>query len=120
MRAIRFKPGFLPGATWLIGYGPEFVGTVQGVRTISGFGAIQNLGIVAAHRGLGLGAQLMLQALDGFRRARLPAAFLEVTAINEPAVKLYRHLGFRCRKTVYKTVEDPQIYPLVADELVVR
>jgi ribosomal protein S18 acetylase RimI-like enzyme len=120
MRAIRFKPGFLPGATWLLGYGPEFVGTVQGVRAISGLGAIQNLGIVAAHRGLGLGAQLMLQALHGFRRARLPAAFLEVTAINDPAVKLYRRLGFRCRKTVYKTVEDPQIYPLVADELAVR
>ena len=120
MRAIRFKPGFLPGATWLLGYGPEFVGTVQGVRAVSGLGAIQNLGIVAAHRGVGLGAKLMLQALHGFRRARLPGAFLEVTAINESAVKLYRRLGFRCRKTVYKTVEDPQIYPLVADELAVR
>jgi hypothetical protein len=120
MRAIRLKPGFLPGATWLLGYGADFVGTVQGVRVLSGWGAIQNLGVVAAHRGLGLGALLMQQALHGFRRARLPGAFLEVTAENSAAVRLYRRLGFRCRKTVYKTVENPLIYPLVAEELVVR
>jgi ribosomal protein S18 acetylase RimI-like enzyme len=120
MRAIRLKPGFLPGATWLLGHESEFVGTVQGVRAVSGWGAIQNLGVVASHRGFGLGARLMLQALHGFHRARLPGAFLEVTAENTCAVRLYRRLGFRCRKTVYKTVENPHIYPLVADELAMR
>ena len=120
MRAIRLKPGFLPGATWLLGYGADLVGTVQGVRAINGWGAIQNLGVVAGHRGFGLGSQLMLQALHGFWRARLPGAFLEVTAENDSAVRLYRRLGFRCRKTLYKMIEDAQIYPLVADELAVR
>lgn len=115
MRAIRDRPGFLPGATWLLGCGIENVGTVQGVRLNSGLGAIQNLGVVPSHRGLGLGRQLMLKALQGFRLARLPGAILEVTAQNEPAVNLYRRLGFRCRKTLYKTVENPVIYELVAE-----
>jgi hypothetical protein len=120
MRAIRLKPGFLPLATWLIGYGNEFVGTVQGLRAITGWGAIQNLGVVAGHRGQGLGRQLMQRALEGFRAAGLPGAYLEVTAQNEPAVRLYRRLGFRCRKTLYKTVEIPDAYELVADEAALR
>lgn len=115
MRAIRNKPGFLPGATWLLGYGIDYVGTVQGVRMSSGLGAIQNLGVVASHRGLGLGRQLMLKALHGFRTARLPGAILEVTVQNQAAVQLYRSLGFRCRKTLYKAVENPHIYELVAE-----
>src|SRR5207248_11179288 len=90
MRAIRLKPGFLPGATWLLAYGAEYCGTVQGVRERSGRGAIQNLGVAPGHRGHGLGAALMLQALHGFRRARLPGALLAVTAQNESAVRLYR------------------------------
>jgi ribosomal protein S18 acetylase RimI-like enzyme len=120
MRAIRLKPGFLAGATWLIGYGNEFVATVQGVRAFTGWGAIQNVGVVPEHRSQGLGRQLMLQALNGFAAAGLPGAFLEVTAQNSPAVRLYRSLGFRCRKTVYKPVEAPQVYSLVADEVALR
>jgi mycothiol synthase len=114
MRAIRHKPGFLPGATWLLAYGPDYCGTVQGVRERTGNGAIQNLGVAAAHRGRGLGTALLIQALQGFRRAGLKAAVLEVTAENDAAVRIYRRLGFRCRKTVYKPVETA-VYALVAD-----
>jgi ribosomal protein S18 acetylase RimI-like enzyme len=119
MRAIRLRPGFLPGATWLIANGPEYVGTVQGIRERTGSGAIQNLGVSPLHRGHGLGTALLLQALQGFRRACLPAAVLEVTAENSAAVHIYRRLGFRCRKTVYKTVETP-VYALLAEEPAAR
>jgi ribosomal protein S18 acetylase RimI-like enzyme len=115
MRAIRFKPGFLPGATWLIAHGAEYCGTVQGIRERSGNGSIQNLGVAPAHRGRGLGSALLLQAVNGFRRARLPGAVLEVTADNATAVRIYRRLGFRCKKTIYKAVETA-CYALVADD----
>jgi ribosomal protein S18 acetylase RimI-like enzyme len=105
MHEIRRKPGFLPGATWLIARDNEFCGTVQGVRDRFGLGAIQNLGVLPSHRGHGLGSALLLQALAGFRQAGLTAAYLEVTATNEGAVRLYRRLGFRCRKTIYKAVD---------------
>ena len=105
MREISRKHGFCPEATWLIACSEGYCGTVQGVRERSGLGAIQNLGITPAHRGRGLVRALLLQALHGFRRAGLGRAFLEVTAQNEGAIRLYRRLGFRCRKTLYKAVD---------------
>ena len=112
MREIRNKPGFLPEATWLIarGLGPEEIqwcGTVQGVAERGGLGMIQNVGIVPGHRGIGLGAALVHQALAGFHRHGLRAAGLEVTAENSRAVRLYHRLGFRRTKTVYKVVDSP-------------
>jgi len=105
MTEISRRPGFLPEATWLIGQAHGYCGTVQGLRERTGVGAIQNLGVVPGHRGRGLGRALLLQALHGFRRAGLGKAILEVTAQNEAAVRLYRRVGFRCRKTVYRAVE---------------
>jgi ribosomal protein S18 acetylase RimI-like enzyme len=105
MAEISRKPGFLPGATWLVAGPAGYCGTVQGVQERTGLGAIQNLGVVPEYRGRGLGSALLLQALHGFRRYGLGRAFLEVTAQNDAAVRLYRRLGFRCRKTVYRAVE---------------
>lgn len=111
MREIARKEGFLPGATWLVAQVDdrsnllEYCGTVQGIRDRNGYGAIQNLGITPEHRGKGLGASLLLKALQGFYRAGLPRSFLEVTAQNEGAIRLYRRMGFRKARTVYKAVE---------------
>jgi ribosomal protein S18 acetylase RimI-like enzyme len=105
MREITRKSGFCREATWLLAYGDGYCGTVQGIRERNGMGAIQNLGIVPSYRGRGLGSALLLQALHGFVRAGLGRAFLEVTAQNDAAIRLYRRLGFRCRKTIYKAVE---------------
>jgi ribosomal protein S18 acetylase RimI-like enzyme len=105
MQEITRRPGFEPWATWLLVCGDEPVGTVQGIRERSGTGAIQNVGIVWAHRGRGLGSALLLQALHGFRLSGLGRAFLEVTAENDQAVRVYHRLGFRRRKTLYKAVE---------------
>ena len=116
MHEIRQKEGFLSGATWLVRYhgdgqspaqlrNPEPCGTIQGVRDHTGMGAIQNLGIVPEHRSHGLGTALMYKALDGFQRAGLPRAFLEVTAQNHGAIRLYQRIGFSKARTVYKAVE---------------
>jgi ribosomal protein S18 acetylase RimI-like enzyme len=100
------KRGFLPEATWLL-MGPVGpCGTVQGIRERSGLGSIQNLGILPGWRGRGLGEALLLQALHGFRRVGLQRAQLEVTAQNDTAIRLYRRLGFRRSKTLYKAVPD--------------
>ena len=66
MREIRRKPGFLPGATWLIACPEGYVGTVQGVMDHGPIGAIQNLGVIPAYRGIGLGRALVHRALIGF------------------------------------------------------
>src|SRR5437588_4824507 len=104
MNEIRHKHGFMPEATWLIGTAEGHCGTIQSIRERPGLGAIQNVGITPAHRGRGLGTALVLQALHAFRRAGHGRAYLEVTAQNDGAVRLYRRIGFRRRKTVYKPV----------------
>jgi len=110
MSEIVRKPGFLPHATWLAtcaddGGVPEYCGTVQGLCDGSGLGAIQNLGVIPGHRGRGLGTVLMDRALRGFRQVGLTRAFLEVTADNWAAIRLYERLGFAVVKTVFKATE---------------
>lgn len=105
MREIRRKPGFLPEATWLIAAPGGYCGTIQGVVDRLGYGSIQNVGVVPAFRGLGLGRALVRQALGGFRRAGLSRVYLEVTAENDLAVRLYRALGFRKSRTLYRAVD---------------
>jgi ribosomal protein S18 acetylase RimI-like enzyme len=105
MGEIRRRPGFLPLATWLIADDSGYCGTVQGVRERNGVGAIQNLGVDPLHRNRGLGSALLLKALAGFAASGISRAFLEVTAQNAGAVRLYRRVGFRSRKTLYKAVD---------------
>jgi ribosomal protein S18 acetylase RimI-like enzyme len=106
MCEIRRKPGFLARATWLIACSDGYVGTVQGVMDQGPIGAIQNLGVLRKYRGLGLGKALVHRALAGFRQAGLHQAYLEVTAENSAAVQLYRDVGFRRAKTLYKAVDN--------------
>jgi ribosomal protein S18 acetylase RimI-like enzyme len=110
MREIVQRSNFLPDSTWLLQVRGredawENCGTVQGVSDQGLFGAIQNLGIVPAHRGRGLGSILLAAALFGFRQRQLPRAYLEVTASNVGAVRLYERFGFVITKTVYKAAD---------------
>jgi ribosomal protein S18 acetylase RimI-like enzyme len=110
MREIARRDGFLPSATWLLESSgengtSEVCGTIQGVRDNRGFGAIQNLGITPGHRGLGLGTTLLFRTLRGFQEVGLQQAYLEVTAQNVGAVRLYERLGFHTVRTVYKAAD---------------
>jgi hypothetical protein len=110
MREITRQRLFLPDATWLItreadgSHAPEDCGTIQGLVQAGAVGAIQNVGVVGDHRGCGLGRALVLKAIEGYRCARLRHVCLEVTAENRPAVELYRSIGFRLVRTMYKSV----------------
>ena len=118
MGEISRQCSFLPGATWLItrepnGFGPPVdCGTIQGLAHSRGLGAVQNVGVVPEHRGSGLGRALVLQSLHGFRNARLLRVYLEVTAENKPAVELYRSIGFRHTRTMYKPLAAETAAPL--------
>jgi RimJ/RimL family protein N-acetyltransferase len=112
MHEIHEREGFVPEATWLaqyVGAGPRRVepcGTIQAIRVVRQRANIQNIGVTPHHRGRGVGAALINAALSGLQHVGVVRAALEVTAENETAVRLYRRLGFRTVKTVYKASED--------------
>jgi ribosomal protein S18 acetylase RimI-like enzyme len=113
MRDISHHTGFVPLATWLIRFegnefaGPMPVATIQGLRQSQRVGSIQNVGVVPQHRGFGLGAAVVTKSLIGFHKLGMRYVRLEVTAANQPAVRLYESLGFRIRRATYRTVTSP-------------
>jgi GNAT superfamily N-acetyltransferase len=111
MDEITRKARFLPDSTWLAAFRHpngerEYCGTISAVLDPANHGAIQNVGVTPAHRGCGIGTALLLKSLAGFHRLGLRRAFLEVTAQNADAVRLYQRIGFRLTRTSYKAVEN--------------
>jgi ribosomal-protein-alanine N-acetyltransferase len=110
MTEITRRGSFVPQATWLLEFWagharrPEVCGTIQGVAEDK-VGAIQNVGITPPHRGAGLGTVLLWHSLRGFQAAGIERVFLEVTAQNSGACRLYQRLGFQRTKVVYKASE---------------
>lgn len=111
MSQIVQRSTFVPQATWLIVHKDTEnhetdCATIQGLVQAGQWGAIQNVGVVPAFRGYGLGRALIFQALKGFQLAQVPRVFLEVTASNVAAVQLYRSVGFCLSRTTYKAVDQ--------------
>ena len=111
MEYISGHEQFVPSATWLLvaraaeGVEPIDCGTVQGIAAALDFGAIQNVGILAEHRGQGLGRALLLKSLRGLQESGINHVSLEVTAANDAALRLYVSLGFRPTKTLFREVD---------------
>lgn len=56
---------------------------------------IGGVGVVAAHRGQGIGEQLMRAVQEQARTRGVKRLWLEVLTQNEPALRLYEKLGYR-------------------------
>jgi ribosomal protein S18 acetylase RimI-like enzyme len=113
MTEISDREGFVPEATWLALYAPpgarheEPCGTIQAIRVPRNRANIQNIGVTPHHRGGGVGAALIAASLSGLQQVGVTRVSLEVTAANDVAVHLYRRLGFRVVKTLYKAHDEP-------------
>ncbi len=76
------------------------------------FGAVGHIITIAvdpAFRGLGIGKSLMIEALRLLRERGCRSVYLEVRVSNEPAINLYRKLGFVIKRRIrgyYKDGED--------------
>ncbi|MEC9092237.1 MAG: N-acetyltransferase [Planctomycetota bacterium] len=110
MREISARNNFLPNATILLYYretgrAPEPCGTIQAIRDNLGRGSIQNIGVTPEHRGHRLGSYLVYRSLQEFAQQGIRLATLEVTAQNTQALRLYKRLGFKITRTVFKAAE---------------
>ena len=72
-------------------------------------GHIVSIAVLQAFRRRGIGEALLQQALAAMRDRACEEAFLEVRVSNEPAIALYRKLGFSISKRLpgyYRDGED--------------
>jgi len=89
----------------LIGFYMNAPGTRQGQRTVYDAGT----GVIPAYRGRGVGKELFALLLPHLKEASVSQYLLEVLTSNQPAVALYRKLGF---------VESRRLAVLRSDALV--
>ena len=113
MRDIARRDNFVPESTWLAVQRNEqdrfgiALGTIQGLRVSADLGAIQNIGVLPAYRGLGIGRELIRRNLLGFRDVGCRNVQLEVTIHNFAAIRLYESIGFQRVETVFKIGNVP-------------
>lgn len=65
------------------------------LRTAADEAEILTVAVLPARRGSGTGASLVAAAMRRLYRARVSHVFLEVDAENEPALSIYKRLGFK-------------------------
>lgn len=111
MHEISTQPDFCADATWLVVHQPDLrwpavdCAVIQGIARSGGIGAVQNVGVLPEYRGQGLGRAIVLQSLRGFQYHGMATSSLEVTAVNEHAVRLYHSVGFEVTDVLYRDVE---------------
>ena len=111
MHEISTQPDFCADATWLVVHQPDLrwpavdCAVIQGIARSGGIGAVQNVGVLPEYRGQGLGRAIVLQSLRGFQYHGMATSSLEVTAVNEHAVRLYHSVGFEVSDVLYREAE---------------
>jgi len=102
--ATSHHQDFVAPATWMaVQFGAR--GTILPVSTIQVIGSpsraarIQNLAVIPDVRGRGIARATLTRCLRSCRAEGYDLVELEVTAINTPAVELYRSTGFELRRS---------------------
>lgn len=105
----------MPGATGtlaVISTGAEREATPAGFllgREAGGEAEIISTGVVPALRGRGIGGALVSEFTSRMRQRGVHVVFLEVAVDNEPALSLYKRIGFApvgLRKSYYEPARD--------------
>jgi hypothetical protein len=105
MVEIATHRGFLAAATWLVENERRPVATAQAVQDGQRRAVVPNLGVVPEFRRLGIGKALLLQTMHSLVELGIRRVWLEVTAENLPALRLYRQLGFKRHRTLFRPAE---------------
>lgn len=80
-------------------------------------GHIISIATLEAHRGKGVGTNLIQRAMDEMRKGGCKEVFLEVRVTNNDAVALYRKLAFQVSGTMQGYYKDGESAYLMAQQL---
>jgi ribosomal protein S18 acetylase RimI-like enzyme len=103
LRNIVLLPGcgqFLPSASFVV----RPLNSTQPIAMILTSTVAERVGhttqicVMPGHQGHGLGRYLMEKSIEALRQQKFDSLSLTVTSVNQRAVELYEHLGFRTVK----------------------
>lgn len=77
-----------------------------GLRGLVKKGHIVSLAVLPRYRRKGIGQSLVEEVMKNMRSYQAEQCFLEVRKSNEPAITLYRKLGFQVSRTVHHYYAD--------------
>ncbi|HTA51946.1 MAG TPA: GNAT family N-acetyltransferase, partial [Candidatus Acidoferrum sp.] len=104
LRNIVLLPGcgqFLPEASFLVrpATGDRPIAMILTSTVAEGGGHTTQVCVMPGYQGSGIGRQLMEHSIQALKRRGYKSLSLTVTSVNQRAVELYDHLGFKQVKT---------------------
>lgn len=80
-------------------------------------GHIVSIAVMPQHRQKGIGQALITNALIGMRSYGAKQCFLEVRITNDPAINLYKKLGFKITRTIHGYYADGEDAYVMSKEI---
>lgn len=80
-------------------------------------GHIVSVAVMPEHRRKGIGQALIVEALNGMCSYGAKQCFLEVRVTNDPAINLYKKLGFKITRTIHGYYADGEDAYVMSKEI---
>jgi len=80
-------------------------------------GHVVSIAVLPEYRRMGIGRSLMISAMKGMKGYGMRECFLEVRVSNEPAIRLYKSLGFEVVRTIQAFYRDGEAANVMAVDL---
>lgn len=86
--------------------GSKIIGYIFARVEFGRIGHIITIAVDPSYRRRGIGEKLMKEALSALRKLGCSSVYLEVRVSNNPAINLYKKLGFKIRSRVKRYYRD--------------
>jgi ribosomal protein S18 acetylase RimI-like enzyme len=117
------RRGYMPSLSFgafengrLVGFTLNGVGMHNGIKTAYDTGT----GTIKSHRGRGLATQIFNASLPVLQQAAIQQYMLEVLLQNEPAIAIYKNVGFRISREFSYNIQNTEGLGLMKKEMPAR
>ena len=102
--ALALNPRLIPEGTLVATCDGRPAGCLETLRDAQDRAFVQNIAVLPQYRRLGLGTAMLVAAIRNLASAGFREVWLEATARNASALRLYYQLDFQRVKTTYREV----------------